>query len=161
MKVILREDVANLGIIGDLVEVKPGYARNFLIPRNLAFPATVGNVAEIEHKKKAIAKKREEAIAAARTVAEKVSLATVTIEVAVGENGKLFGSVTSIDIADALEKQGIKVDRRDIHHSPIKDLGEHDATVKLGAGVSTGLKIIVVSNAPATETETFEHKAGE
>src|SRR6476646_7232492 len=106
MKVILRENVENLGKTGDIVKVSDGYARNYLLPRNLVFVADEQNVAAIEHHKKSLAKKRERDNTEAREVAKKIEGYSCTIARKVGENEKLFGSVTSADIADALAKGG-------------------------------------------------------
>ena len=124
IQIILTEDVANLGKSGELVSVKPGYGRNYLIPQGLALQATKNNVAKITHDKKVIdlrtAKTRKEA----EEAAGKLSSVTVQIERAVGEGDKLFGSVTSKDIAEALAAQGHKIDKKTIHLAdPIKALG--------------------------------------
>ena len=145
MKVILRENVDNLGKTGDIVKVSDGYARNFLLPRNLVFIADENNVAAIEHHKKALAKKRERDNTEAREVAKKIEGYSVTIARKVGENEKLFGSVTTHDIAEALTKGGFKVDRRSIHLAePIKALGVVTVPLKLTGDVTAQVKVWVV-----------------
>jgi large subunit ribosomal protein L9 len=148
MQVVLRDDVENLGRSGDLVRVKPGYARNYLIPRGLASPATHGNVAKIEHEKRVAvaraAKLRQEAQGRA------AGLAAVTVEIAAqaGDNNKLFGSVGARDIAQALAAKGVEVDRKKILLAePIKELGEHEVPIKLGYDVQATVKVRVVAAA--------------
>lgn len=145
MKVILRENVENLGKTGDIVKVSDGYARNFLLPRNLVFLADENNVKAIEHHKKSLAKKSEREKAEAQEVAKKLEQVSVNIARKVGENDKLFGSVTSSDIADALAKSGYKVDRRSIQLAdPIKQLGVVTVPVKLATDVVAQVKVWVV-----------------
>jgi large subunit ribosomal protein L9 len=148
MKVILKEDVENLGLIGDVVEVAAGYARNFLIPRKLGLEFSTKNVARLEHEKRAIAKKREKAIFEAKTLAEKIEAIALETMVAVGEKGKLFGSVTAIDVIDLALKAGITLDRKQIKlERPIKTLGEFKVSVRLSAGVVATLKVVVKPDA--------------
>ncbi|MBI3556493.1 MAG: 50S ribosomal protein L9 [Deltaproteobacteria bacterium] len=145
MKVILRENVENLGKTGDIVKVSDGYARNYLLPRNLVFLADEQNVAAIEHHKKALAKKRDRETSEAKEIAKKIEQFSVTIARKVGENEKLFGSVTSGDIAEALAKGGYKVDRRQIQlGDPIKQLGVVTVPVKLTTDVVAQVKVWVV-----------------
>jgi large subunit ribosomal protein L9 len=145
MLVILRENVENLGQTGDVVKVSDGYARNFLLPRNLVVFADEENVAAIEHHKRSLEKKRQAQRAAAEGVAEKLAQFSCTIARKVGENEKIFGSVTSADVSEALKKGGYEVSRRQISiDRPIKNLGVHTATVKLGPEVETSLKVWVV-----------------
>lgn len=145
MKVILRENVENLGKTGDIVKVSEGYARNYLLPRNLVFVADEQNVKAIEHHKKSLAKKRDREKVEAQDVAKKLEQFSVTIARKVGENEKLFGSVTSADIADALLKGGFTVDRRQVSLAePIKQLGVAQVPVKLGADVTAQVKVWVV-----------------
>jgi large subunit ribosomal protein L9 len=145
IQVILKEDVANLGKSGELVSVKPGYGRNFLIPQGLAVIATKKNVARLEHEKKVIelrtAKVRGEALASAG----KLAGATVQIERQVGEGDKLFGSVTTRDIEEALAAQGHKVDKRKIRLAePIKALGQYSVTIDIARDVVAEVKVWVV-----------------
>lgn len=145
MKVILRETVENLGKTGDIVKVSDGYARNYLLPRNLVFVADEQNVKAIEHHKKALAKKRDRERSEAQEVAKKIEQFSVNIARKVGENDKLFGSVTASDIAEALAKGGFKIDRRTIQlEEPIKQLGVVMVPVKLTTDVTAQVKVWVV-----------------
>ncbi len=148
MKLILKEDVEHLGRIGDLVEVARGYARNFLLPRKKGIVATPRNVKEVEHQKRCIALQVQKARSSAEGRAQKISGMTVRIPVQVGENGKMFGSVTARDIADALSAQGIEVDRRHIEiEKPIKDLGIVVVPVKVYHDVTAQITVEVVGAA--------------
>ena len=145
MLVILRENVENLGHIGDVVKVTDGYARNFLLPRNLVVAADENNMAIIEHHKKALDKKRTAQKSMAEEQAKKLAEISCTISRKVGENDKLFGSVSTADIADALKKAGFDVEKRSIHiETPIKSLGVHPVSVKLEQGVTATVKVWVV-----------------
>ena len=146
VQVVLRDDVENLGRSGELVRVKPGYARNFLLPRGLAAVATHGNVAQIEHEKKAALARAAKLRAGAEEEAAKLNSASVQIGAQAGEGGKLFGSVGTKDIANALEAKGFTVDRRKIALAePIKETGDHQVTIKLGHEVQATLKVVVVN----------------
>jgi large subunit ribosomal protein L9 len=148
MQVILTKDVANLGKAGELVNVKPGFGRNYLVPNGLAVSATAQNVHRLEHEKRVIAKKVAKATATAQASAEKISVITLQFDRAVGEDDKLFGSVTTRDIADALKKAGVELDHRVIQlEQPVKALGKYEANVKLDAGVNATLKFYVVARA--------------
>lgn len=156
MQVILKEDIEKLGAMGDMVEVKRGYARNYLIPRDLAVEATPKNVKQLEHQKRVVAAKIAKVRQDSETIAEKLEGSSVTLYHRAGEEEKLFGSVTTMEIADALKEQGIEVDRRKISlEEPIKRLGEYEAKVKLPGGVSTAIKVSVLpvetEEAPAPE----------
>jgi large subunit ribosomal protein L9 len=132
MKVILLEDVDALGKLGDTVNVKDGYARNYLIPRNLALPATARNLKAQAHKFKDIELKRSKIVSDAQSLADRIAGVSLTFNRKTGEKGRLFGSVTNMDIADALEEKGLTINRRDIVlPEPIKSLGEFDVQVKL------------------------------
>jgi large subunit ribosomal protein L9 len=145
MLVILRENVENLGHIGDVVNVTDGYARNFLLPRNLVVAANPKNVAAIEHHKRSLEKKRQAARAGAEELSKKLADFSCTISRKVGENDKLFGSVSPSDIADALKKAGYSVEKRSIQlDAPIKNLGVHPVVVNLDQGVSATVKVWVV-----------------
>lgn len=145
MLVILRENVENLGHTGDVVKVTDGYARNFLLPRNLVVAADENNVAQIEHHKRALEKKRMAQKSSAQELAKKLAEFSCTISRKVGEHDKLFGSVSNGDVADALKKAGFDVEKRSIFlGNPIKTLGVHPVTVKLEADVSTTVKVWVV-----------------
>ncbi|HEY8429599.1 MAG TPA: 50S ribosomal protein L9 [Sandaracinaceae bacterium] len=146
VQVVLRDDVENLGRSGDLVRVKPGYARNYLIPRGLAAPATHGNVAQIEHEKKVAIARAAKLRADAETRAKALSAVEVEIAAQAGENQKLFGSVGARDIAQALAAKGYEVDRKKIVlPEPIKELGEYEVPVKLGYEVQANVKVRVVA----------------
>ncbi len=146
VQVILRDDVEHLGRSGDLVKVKPGYARNFLLPRGLAAIATRGNIAQIEHEKKAALARAAKQRAAAQARAGELDGVSVEISAKAGDNKKLFGSVGAKDIAAALEAKGIDVDRRKIVlDEPIKELGEHEVAIRLGYEVSGTIKVQVVA----------------
>jgi large subunit ribosomal protein L9 len=148
IQVILTEDVANLGKSGELVAVKPGYGRNYLIPQGLALAATKNNVSRIQHDKKAIEAKNAKSRKEAEDAAGKLSNVTVQIERAVGEGDKLFGSVTSKDIAEALAAQGHKIDKKTIHlPEPFKALGQYTVELKLASGVNATIKVWVVAKA--------------
>jgi large subunit ribosomal protein L9 len=146
MQVILKEDVHNLGKSGDLVKVKPGFGRNYLIPQGLAVMATAQNVKEIEHQKKLIAARNAKLSKDAQSVADKMSAIEVQIERQSGEENKLFGSVNTRDIAEALAEKGVTVDHRKIHlPEAIKTIGYHTVDVKLGQGVTGKIKVVVVA----------------
>jgi large subunit ribosomal protein L9 len=152
MKVILKEDVHNLGVIGTVVDVAKGYGRNYLIPRNLAVEASSKNIKQFEHQKKIILAKAEKIKIAAGDVADKISALSIVIEAKAGEEDKLFGSVTIKDIADEIAKQGIQIDRRKIIlQEPIKRLGTHDVSVKVHPEVTATLKVEVKQESPAEE----------
>ena len=144
MKVILNKDVKNLGKVGELVNVAPGYARNFLFPRLLATEATEKRMHEFEHLKKVAEFKKKKAIAERKELSKKLSGTAVHLKMAAGEADKLFGAVTTHDISNELEKAGFSIDRRDIHlEEAIKVLGSHKAIIKLGDGVEAEIAIVV------------------
>ena len=145
MQVILRDDMDNLGKSGEVVNVKPGYARNYLLPRGLAVKATASDVARVEHDKRVIAARTAKLAKEAQAEADKLSQVSVSIARAVGEEDKLYGSVTSRDIAEALRAQGLTVDAKKIHlEEPIKTLGMTEVSVKVASGVSAAVKVWVV-----------------
>lgn len=144
MKVILQKDVKDLGKVGDLLNVKEGYARNFLFPRKMAVAATESKVHEYEHLKRVAEVKKKKAVAERQVVIQKIQGITVTFKMPVGENDKLFGSVTAADISKELEKHGHSIDRRDIAlEEAIKVLGNHKALIKLGEGLQAHLQVVV------------------
>ncbi len=148
MEVILREEVAHLGTVGDIVKVKPGYARNYLLPRGLAAMADRRNVGELEHQKRTLAEKRERDRKDAQALAQKLSNLRVTIKARAGEEGKLFGSVTNQDIERQLSALGFTIERRRIRlEEPIKALGEHTVPVGLGNGIDAQLVVVVEAEA--------------
>ncbi len=145
MKVILRADVENLGSLGDVVQVKPGYGRNFLLPQGLAMLATPGNIKVFESERKKLQARMDALRSDARAIAEKIAEAKVVIPMRVGENDKLYGSVTASIIADALAAQDIVVDRRRIlMDGAIRTLGDHPVRVRLHADVVAELNVSVV-----------------
>ena len=145
MKVILKSDIERLGKVGYVVTVTPGYARNFLMPRELAFEATEKNLARIEVDKKRYVKVQAKARLDAEALAAKLNALSLTIRQPAGESDKLFGTVTTMDIAAALEKEGFTIDKRQITvEEPIKTLGIYTVPVKLAPEVSAALKVWVV-----------------
>lgn len=151
MDVILREDVPHLGHIGDIVKVRPGYARNYLLPRGLATVADKRNVRVLEHEKRIVDERRKRALSAAEQLAARLNTTTITIAARAGEEGKLFGSVTNLDIERALTEAGLTIDRRRIRlDDPIKTLGEHKVSIALSAGVQAEATVVVT---PIAEKE--------
>lgn len=145
MQVILTQDVANLGKAGELVSVRPGYGRNYLVPRGLAVSATVRNKNRLDHEKALIARRVEKERASATEIANKLNVMTLQFERNVGEDEKLFGSVTNRDIAEQLKKAGVELDHRWIAlDQPVKALGKYEVVVRLHAGVTANLKFWVV-----------------
>ena len=150
MKIILREDVYNLGKSGELVSVKDGYARNFLLPRNLCMLASAANVAQLEHEKKVIELRQQKMKGVAMEESKKLSAVKIDITRKVGEQEKLFGSVTALDIAEALAAAGHKVDRRVIHMpEPIRTVGAHEVELRLHRDVQTKITVNVKGEAQA------------
>lgn len=147
MKVILREDVQKLGKAGDVIEVKDGYARNYLIARNLAIRADAGQLRQLDHERKLLKDKKEKVLKEAKELADKISKASCTIAVQVGEEDKMFGAVTAIDIAKSLSKEGVEVDKKLIElEEPIKSLGVFTVAVKVMPDVEAKLKVWVVKS---------------
>jgi len=152
MKVFLKEDVKNLGKMGDVVNVSDGYARNFLFPKKFAVEANTKNIKEFEHNKKIIQEKAAKIKDASRAEADKLSAVTLQIKAKAGEEEKLFGSVTAMDIADALKAEGFEIDKKRISlPEPIKRLGEYSVEVKVHSEVSATIKVQVISD--TTETQ--------
>lgn len=148
MKVILREDVANLGRSGELVTVKDGFGRNYLLPRQMAVLANERNIKQLEHEKGVISARQAKLKGAAEAQAKGLGNAQVKISRKVGEQDKLFGSVTALDIAEALASQGKKVDRRAIHlPEPIKSVGTFDVEIRLHREVVAKIKVEVTPEA--------------
>ncbi len=145
MKVILRQNYESLGQVGEIVEVKNGYARNFLIPRKIAYAALKGNIRALEEEKKTIEKKKQLEIQAAENLGGELEKVSITIPVQVGEEDKIFGSVTTQMIADALKEKGYEIDKRKIEiEEPIKSLGIYGISIKLHQNVTTNIKVWVV-----------------
>ena len=146
MKVILKENIETLGHIGDIVKVAPGYARNYLLPKGLAVEATEKNAKALEHVKRQMAYKKDKALESARNLAGKLGELSVELLHKAGEEGKLFGSVTNMEIAAYLKEKGFEIDRKTIQLSePIKHLGEFDVPVKIHPEVSATLKVKVAA----------------
>lgn len=145
MKVILTENLDNLGHIGDIVKVAPGYARNYLIPRGYAIPATEGNEKALAHARRQLEYKKNRILEGARTLAGKIEALTLTIPHQAGEEGKLFGSVTNMEVAQHLASQGLEVDRKKIEMDPVKQVGEHVAKIRLHPEVTATLRLNVVA----------------
>jgi large subunit ribosomal protein L9 len=146
MKVILKEDVPDLGSTGEVVNVKAGYARNYLIPQSLAVQANTKNMRQLEHQKKLIDAHKSRVRKDANTMAEDIEKISCTIAMLVGEQDKLFGSVTSKDIEEALAQEGINISRkRIILEEPIKSLGVYTVDVRLHTEVTAKLKVWVVA----------------
>ena len=144
MEVILREDVDKVGARGSIVKVADGYARNFLLPKRLAVPATDANRKIVEQEREAYLRREAKAKVDAEDLAKLLANVTLTFHQKVGENDQLFGSVTAKDIAEALEAQRFHIERRKIQlDDPIRTLGEHEVTLRLHREVSTPVKVIV------------------
>lgn len=145
MEVILRQAVENLGKPGDVVKVSNGYARNFLLPRGVAFEATPGNLKRISQEKDRLEAAENERRAAAQSLAERLEQVSLTFSARVGEEGKLFGSVTAADIVQQLESQGFTIEKRQVDlHEPLKTLGVFRVPVRLHADVKPEIKVWVI-----------------
>jgi large subunit ribosomal protein L9 len=146
MKVILREDVEKLGKAGEVVKVADGYGRNYLIPRELAVPANVRNLKALEHDRRVIEARVKKNRKAAESLAGKLASVSLTLSAKAGEEGKLFGAITSRDIADALAKAGVPVDRKTVLlQDPIKQLGDYKVKVKTGSDLHPEISVRVVA----------------
>src|SRR5262249_49638025 len=144
MQIILQEDVEKLGHRGDVVTVKPGYARNFLLPRKLGIEATTGNMKALERIRTALAKKTATELEAAQKQAQLLNGAALKFTRKTGENDQMFGSATTADIAEGLEAQGFKIDKRQLQlPEPIKVIGEREVTVKVFRDVTASVKVTV------------------
>ncbi|HHX03369.1 MAG TPA: 50S ribosomal protein L9 [Tissierellia bacterium] len=144
MKIILLENVQGLGSKGEVVEAKDGYARNFLVPRGLAVIATDSSLREAKHRQKSQAIRDEKELEDAKALKEKMEKETFVLSVKAGEEGRIFGSVTNMDIAEAVEAAGYKVDRKDILlDNPIKDVGSHSIEIRLHPEVHVWVKVEV------------------
>ncbi len=147
MQVILKERLEHLGNAGDVVTVKPGYARNYLVPKGLAYEANDANLKRIAREREQAARHEAEAVGAARESAKAIEGLSVTFTARAGEEGKLFGSITSSDIAEKLAEQGVEIDRRQIQlEEPIKALGVFTVPIRLHAEVRPELKVWVVKD---------------
>ena len=148
MQIILQEDIDKLGHRGDVVTVKPGYARNYLLPRSLAIEATPGNMKALERIRTSPAKKTATELEAAKKQSELLTGVSLNFKRKTGENDQMFGSVTSGDISEALAAQGFKVDKRQVQLAePIKTIAEHDVTIKVFRDVVAHIKVTVEKEA--------------
>ena len=146
MDIILTENVKGLGTIGDVVKVKPGYGRNYLVPQGLAVEASDRNINEMEHHKRQLTHKAQKLSKEAADIKARIEAVECSFAHKSSEEGKLFGSVTSMEIAEGLAAHGIEIDRRKILlDQPIKELGMHEVEIKLNAGVNATIKVNVVS----------------
>jgi large subunit ribosomal protein L9 len=153
MEVILRDHVEKLGKRGEIVKVSDGYARNYLLPRKLALPATDGNKKHVERERKIMETREAEEKSQAEAIASRLSTIDITIARRVGETEQLYGSVTAADIAEFLKTKGFEIDRRKlILPEPIKTVGEHDVPLKLHREVTAPLKVKVVKEGAETPT---------
>lgn len=144
MKLILKENIEHLGQIGDIVKVAPGYARNYLLPKGLAIEATVKNAKALEHAKRQLAYKKNKSLEAAKNLVAKLEALSIVLTHQAGEEGKLFGSVTNMEIAAFLKDNGLEIDRKKIVLAePIKQLGEYTVPVKVHPEVGATLKVTV------------------
>ena len=143
VKVILQEDVPNLGEAGELVSVKPGYARNYLLREKKALPATDARVKQLEHHRQVIAAKTARALKDLRGEKAKVEAVELEVRAQVGEEGKLFGSVTAANVAELFAEKGVEIDRRKIAMEPVKAVGEYEVEVRLHRDVVAKVKINV------------------
>lgn len=147
MEVILKEDIVNLGKIGEVVRVRDGYARNYLLPRGLVLIANKKNLKTFDHQKKLVADQKQKTMRQAQSAADQLTGISLVIPMKVGEEGRLFGSVTNIQIEKALKAKGLNVDRRKIHlDEPIKTAGDYEVPVRLAADLTVPLKLSVVSD---------------
>ena len=155
--VLLREDVENLGARGEIVKVKAGFARNYLLPRNLAVEATPGNVRQIEGERKALLKREARDRATAEAQQAQMKDLHLTFERKVGEHGMLYGSVTSMHVAEALREKGYEVDRRRVHlQEPIKETGDFTVTVRLHRDVNVEIPVTVTGEGGAQTSAATE-----
>jgi len=146
MEVILKEDIPNVGKMGEVVRVRDGYARNYLLPRGLVLEANKKNLKTYEHQKRVVSSQKDRVQDQAKVLAEKLTQVSLLMKVRVGEEGKLFGSVTNIDLEKALKAQGFVVERRRIHLAePIKVVGDYEVPVRLTADVQANIKVSVVA----------------
>jgi large subunit ribosomal protein L9 len=144
MKVILQENMENLGHIGDVVKVAPGYARNYLVPKGFAMPANEKNTKALEHAKRQLEYKKNKMLELAKGIVAKIEGLVLNLVHAAGEEGKLFGAVTNMELAEQLKAHGLEIDRKKIVLTdPIKQIGEYSVLVKVQPDVTANLKVIV------------------
>lgn len=148
MEVILKEDIVNVGKIGEVVRVRDGYARNYLLPRGLVLEANKKNLKTFEHQKKVIADQKQKIVRHAQVVGDQLAGVSLVISMKAGEEGRLFGSVTNMQIEKALKAKGLIVDRRKIHlEEAIKNVGEYEVPIRLAADLTVPLKVSVIAEA--------------
>ena len=146
MDIILMENVDGLGQIGELVKVKAGYARNFLIPKKFAVEANTRNLKELDHQKRQLERKAQKMLQASEVLKAQIEKVACTFALRAGDDGKLFGSVTSMEIQSKLADAGIEMDRKKIQlDEPIKALGDYEIAVKLPAGIVAAVKVSVTA----------------
>ncbi|OEU53670.1 MAG: 50S ribosomal protein L9 [Desulfuromonadales bacterium C00003096] len=147
MDIILVENIDGLGNIGDLVKVKTGYARNYLVPKKLAVEANTRNIKEMEHQKRQLERKAQKVTQASEVIKGQIEALSFEFALRAGDEGKLFGSVTTMELAAKISEAGIEIDRKKIQlDEPIKNLGDFEVPVKLPAGVVATLKVAVVAS---------------
>ena len=167
IRLILREDVPKLGYAGDVVAVKPGYARNYLLPKGKASLATAARLKEVEHHSRVIAEQQTKALKDLEGFKQKLESLTLEVEVQAGEGGKLFGSVTMQNVADLLAEKGVEIDRRKLQgDGAIKSLGEHEISVRLHRELVAKVKVVVtggdtVALPPEEEPEVLPDESEE
>jgi|WetSurSiteA1Bulk_404760.scaffolds.fasta_scaffold01158_5 large subunit ribosomal protein L9 len=145
MKVILKDDVKNIGTMGQIVEVTDGYGRNYLVPKGLAVEANTRNIKSLEHAKRVIQEKAKKVRNQAQELSNKISTVSLVMKAKAGEEGKLFGTVTTMDIAESLKNQGIEIDKKKISlDEPIKRLGSYAVNIKIHPDVTTQINLQVV-----------------
>ncbi len=144
VKVVLREDVQHLGVAGDLVRVRPGFARNFLLPRGMAAMATAGSIKQVEEIKRIAIARAAKLKASATALATQLGALSIEVKRQAGEGNKLYGSVTSKDIVAAIAEKGLEVDKKQVvMPEALKDLGEHTVAIRLGSGVEANVKVTI------------------
>jgi large subunit ribosomal protein L9 len=162
MEVVLKEDIENLGHMGEVVKVKDGYARNYLLPRGLVVLADKKSLKALAHEQRMIAQRRERLTKEAQGISETLSRVSLEFAVKVGEEGRLFGSVTNMDIEKALKEKGIEVERRRIVlHDPIKQVGDYEVPIRLRPEVMPSIKVKVVSEDQPEAEEAAAAEAGD
>ena len=163
MEILLKQDVENLGAAGDIVNVKPGFARNYLIPRGMALPATPGLRKQANQIKQAAERRRLRELKTAQDMAARISQITLNFKAKAGESGRLYGSITSATIAEALSAElGTEIDRRDLRmeHS-LRELGEHEVTIHLAQNVNANFKVIVTPEGELEKDKLTEEELQE
>ena len=154
MKVILKEDIKKIGIMGQTVTVADGFARNYLVPKGLAVQANIKNMKSLEHAKKVIQEKAKKTKTSVQDFADRLSKITLVIKAKAGEEGKLFGSVTTMDIAEQLKNEGIEIDKKKIDlEDTIKEIGDYDIEIRLYKDVKCTVKVVVEPDKKQAEDE--------